>query len=137
MLTLQGNADNKTLKRLYYYYFVGVSIVENLDFNFNNNPSLAWSPPSFYSDDIPHESITTYRVHVKSQDGSVIADVNTTDTFYHLPNNLTICDVYTASIRAIIEQYSSPATKTTEQNTGSKIISIIDLMSHCKIRLYY
>ena len=56
----------------------------------------------------------------------MIADDNTTDTFYEVPNKLTVCDIYTASVRAIIEQYSSPTTTTTEQNTGSKIISIID-----------
>ena len=134
---MQNNADNKTLKQLHYYYYIGVSSVENLEFDFNNNPSLAWSPPSFYSNDIQQESVTTYHVHVKSRNGSVIADDNTIDTFYHLPNNLTICDIYTASVKAFIEQYSSPAIKTTEQNTGSKIISTIDLISFCKIRLYY
>ena len=121
----------------YYYHLIGVSIVENIEFDFNNNPSLlTWSHPSFYSDDIQQGSITTYLVHVKSRGGSVIADDNTTDTFYQLPNNLTVCDIYTASVRAIIKQYSSPATTTTEQYTGSKIILIIDLMSTFYIKLY-
>ena len=100
--------------------------------------SLTWSPPSFYSDDIPQGSIPTYHVYVKSKDDSVTVDVNTTDTFFQLPSNLTeCCGIYTASVTAYIEQYSSPTTTTTEQNTGSKIISIIDLMPYCKIRLYY
>ena len=98
---------------------------------------IIWSPPSFYSDDIPQESITTYHVYVKSLGGSVIADDNTTDAFYQLDSNLTVCGIYTASVKAIIGQYSSSATKTTEQYTGSKIISIIDLISYCYIRLYY
>ena len=128
----------KNLKQLYYYYFIGVSIVENLKFNFNNNPSLlTWSSPLFYSDDIQQESVTKYLVHVKSRGGSVIVDVITTDNFYQLPSNLTDCVIYTASVTAFIEQYSSPTTTTTEQYTGSKIISIIDLMSYCYIRLYY
>ena len=94
--------------------------------DFNNNVSLTWSAPLFYSDDIPQGHITTYYVYVKRQDGSVIVDDNTTDTFYQLPNNLTDCDIYTASVTALIEQYSSPATTTIEQYTGSKIVLIID-----------
>ena len=47
---------------------LGISSVNNLDLNFINNLSITWSPPSFYSDDIPQESITTYYVIVKSQD---------------------------------------------------------------------
>ena len=97
--------------------------------DFTKNISLIWSPPSFYSDDIPQGSITTYHVCVKSNDGSVIIDVNTTDTFYQLPSNLTeYCNINTASVTAIIEQYSSLVTTTTEQYTGSKIITIIYLM---------
>ena len=78
-----------------------------------------------------------YHVIVKSQDGSIIVDVNTTDTLDQLSSNVTVCSIYTSSVRAIIAQYSSLTTKTTEQNTGSKIISIIDLTSYCKISLYY
>ena len=107
--------------------FIGVSLIENLEFSFFNKPSsLTWSSPFFYSEDIPQGSITTYHVIVKNKDGSIIVDDNTTDTFYEVPNKLTVCDIYTASVRAIIEQYSSPTTTTTEQNIGSKIISIID-----------
>ena len=94
-----------------------------------------WSPPSFFSDDIPQDSITTYHVYVKSKDGSIIVDDNTTDTFYQLPSNLIVCDIYTASVTAFIEQYSSLVTTTTEQYTGSKIIIFIHLM-YCYISDY-
>ena len=94
----------------------------------NNSISITWSPPSFYSDDIPQGSITTYHVYVKSQEDSIIVDDNTTDTFYQLPSNLTVCDIYTASITAFVKQYNSLVIATTEQHTGSKIILIIDLM---------
>ena len=94
-----------------------------------------WSPPSFFSDDIPQDSITTYNVYVKSKDGYIIVDDNTTDTFYQLPSNITVCDIYTASVTAFIEQYSSLVTTITEQYTGSKIITIIHLM-YCYISDY-
>ena len=102
---------------------LGISFVEDLNLNFTNNSSLTWSPPSFYSDDIPKKSITIYNIYVVNQDGSVIVDVNTTDTFYHLPSNFSIdCNSYNVSVIAFIEQYSSPATTIFKQNTGSKII---------------
>ena len=90
--------------------------------------SLIWSPPLFYSNDIPQESITTYHVSVKRKDNSVIVDTNTTDTSYQLPSNLTVCSIYTASVRAFIEQYSSLVTTITEQYTGSKFLLITTLM---------
>ena len=96
--------------------------------NFTKNVSITWSPPSFYSDDIPQDSITIYHVYVQSQDGSIIVDDNTTDTFYQLHSNITVCDIYPVSVRAFIEQYSSPVTTITEQYTRSKIILIIHLI---------
>ena len=117
------------------YHNLGISSVNNLDLNFINNPSITWSPPSFYSDDIPQGSITTYHVYVKSKDGSVIVDVNITDTFYQLPSNfIEYCHSYIVSVRAIIEQYSSFVATTIEQNIGSKIILII---YYYKILLHY
>ena len=105
---------------------LGISSVNNLEINFTNNPSITWSSPSFYSDDIPQGSITTYHVYVKSKDDSVIVDDNTTDTFYQLPSDLTVdCNSYNVSVTAFTEQYSSPATDATKKNTGSKIILII------------
>ena len=105
---------------------LGISSVNNLDLNFINNPFITWSPPSFYSNDIPQGSITTYHVYVKSKGGSVIVDDNTTDTFYELHSNLTVdCNSYTVSVTAFIKQNSSPATDATKENTGSKIILII------------
>ena len=101
----------------------GASPVNNLAFysTLLKPHLLMWSPPSFYSDDIPQGSITTYRVIVKSKDGSVIVDDNTTDIFYQLPSNLA-CSIYNVSVAAFIEQYSSLVTTITKENTGSKII---------------
>ena len=120
---------------LVFINFIGVSPVNHLDLDFSEKVSLTWSPPSFYSDDIPQGISTTHHVIVESKNGSVIVDVNTTDTLYQLPSNITVCDIYTASVTAFIEQYSSLATTITEQYTGSKIITIIHLMN-CYISDY-
>ena len=109
--------------------------MQNVQFIFSLNTSLdwlIWSPPSFYSRDIPQWSITTYHVYIKSQNSSVITDVNTTDTYYRLPSNLTLCDVYNviASVTAFIKQYSSLVTKSTKQNTRRKIILLFFLKNY-------
>ena len=100
--------------------------MKNFQFTFSFNTSstwITWSLPSFYSNDIPQSSITTYHFIVKSQNGSEIVDVNTTDTFYELPSNyIGYCDIYTASVTAVIEQYSSLVTTIAKENIGSKIV---------------
>ena len=109
----------------------GVSPVNNLAFysTLMNSFLITWSPPSFYSDDITQGSITTYHVIVKNKDGSIIVDDNTTDTFYRLPSNLSVeCNSYNVSVTAFIEQYNSPTTNVTKENTESKIININYLM---------
>ena len=105
--------------------------MENVDFIFDNTSSgwVIWSPPSFYSHDIPHESITTYRIYVKRQDGSVIVDVNTANTSYLLPSNLTECDVYNVSVTAFIEQYKSLVRTIAKENNKSKIILLFSLIN--------
>ena len=87
-----------------------------------NNLSLTWSPPSFYSNDIPYGSNTIYHVYVKKQDGSVLVNTNTTDTFYKngFSNNYTICDIYTVIVTAFIEQYKSIDVSSTEEYSGSQ-----------------
>ena len=110
-------------------YVLGISPVDHLNLDFTSNPSwLTWSPPSFYSNDIPQWSITTYNVIVVNQYGSVIVDDNTTDTFYQLPSNyIEYCDIYTASVTANIEQYSSSGIIIAKQNTGGKIILYLSI----------
>ena len=122
---------------LFLINFIGISPVNYLDLDSTRDIPLIWSSPSFYSNDILQDSIPIYHVNVKSKDGSIIVDANTTDTFYQLPSNLTeYCDIYTASVKAFIEQYSSLVTTITEQYTGSKIIIIIHLMYYHNISDY-
>ena len=65
-----------------------------------------------------------------SKNNFVIVDDNTTGTFYQLPSNLTVCDIYTASVKAFIEQYRSLVTTITKQYTGSKI-QLITILMYC------
>ena len=88
-----------------------------------NNLSLTWSPPSFYSNDIPQESITTYHVIVQNKNAIVLVNINTTDTFYNngFSNNFTICGIYTVIVTAFIEQYKSIDVSSAREYSGSKL----------------
>ena len=102
----------------------------------DDNLSVIWSPPSFYSEDIPQGIITTYHVIVKNKDGFVIVNINTTDTFYNngFSNNFTVCDIYTVIVTAFTEQYKSIVVSSTREYFGSMLTNII---SNTTITLYY
>ena len=87
------------------------------------NLFLTWSPPSYYSNDIPQESITTYHVIVQKKNGIVLVNINTTDTFYNngFSNNFTICGIYTIIVTAFTEQYRSIDVSSTKEYSGSKL----------------
>ena len=103
--------------------FLGISSIKCLQILTLKHFSLTWSPPSFYSNDISQGSITTYHVYIKSEDGSVLVNINTTDTFYNnkFSNNYTICDIYTVIVTAFIEQYTSIGVSSTREYSGSKL----------------
>ena len=88
------------------------------------NIFITWSPPSFYSIDIPQGIITTYHVIiVKNKNGFVIVNTNTTDTFYNdgFSNDFTICDIYTVIVTAFTQLYTSIDVSSTREYSGSKL----------------
>ena len=119
------------------HILLGVSSVEELTiFMSDDNLSITWSPPSFYSIDIPQGIIATYHVIVKNKDGFVIVNINTTDTFYNngFSNNLTVCDIYTVIVTAFTEQYKSIDVSSTREYSRSMLTNIIP---NTTIALYY
>ena len=102
------------------YTCVGVSPVEDLQLNFtsNNSLSMTWSPPAYYSDDIPVESeAVSYNVLLTNKTGDIIVDTTTTDTFIEV-DNITDCDTFDVSVAAIKGQYVS--LNNTNGSTGSE-----------------
>ena len=99
---------------------LGISSVEDLQYNFTSNNSLliTWSPPVYYSNDIPVGSPVSYQVLVTDEeDGDIILDKTTTSTDIEVPN-VTKCDTFNISVTAIFAQYTSNSN--TERNNGSK-----------------
>ena len=83
---------------------IGITPVEDLQFNFNLTSSswLTWSPPLFSSENIP----ISYHIYIENQHGQLLYNDITNDTSYEL-YNLTVCDIYTATVIAHSGGYSS------------------------------
>ena len=99
---------------------LGVSPVEDLQYNFTTNNSLLirWSPPVYYSNDVPFDSSASYQVLVTDEeDGDIILDTNTPNRNITVPN-VTECDTFNIRVTALVAQYTS--NNNTERNNGSK-----------------
>uniref|UniRef100_A0A1X7T4E5 Fibronectin type-III domain-containing protein n=1 Tax=Amphimedon queenslandica TaxID=400682 RepID=A0A1X7T4E5_AMPQE len=98
----------------------GISPVEALQYSFTTNTSLliTWSPPVYYSNDVPIGSPLSYQVLVTDDedDGDIILDTNTPNTNIEVANT-TECDTFNISITAIVAQYTSITN--TVSNNGS------------------
>ena len=90
------------------YTCVGISPVEDLQFNFTSNNSLliTWSPPVYYSDDVSIESTITYNVLLINKTGDIIMDTTIADAFIEVVN-ITDCDTFDVSVTALKGQYVS------------------------------
>ena len=89
----------------HFIQYTGITLVENLQFNFSliSSPSwLTWSPPLFSSENTP----ISYHIYMKNQHGQLLYNDITEDTSYEL-YNLTVCDIYTATVIAYSGEYSS------------------------------
>ena len=64
---------------------------------------ISWSPPSFYSNDIPQGSIPTYYMQLV---GDNILTATTTDTFYEFVN-VSLCNTFNVSVTTSVSNYIS------------------------------
>ena len=80
---------------------VGITPVQNLQFDFRLNSS-SWSPPLFSSENTP----ISYHIYIENEHGQLLYNDITEDTSYEL-YNLTVCDIYTATVITHSGKYSS------------------------------
>ena len=79
----------------------GITPVENLQL-ISSLGILSWVSPSFSSENIR----IFYHIYIENQHGQLLYDNITNDTSYEL-YNLTVCDIYTATVIAHSGEYSS------------------------------
>uniref|UniRef100_A0A1X7TLU1 Fibronectin type-III domain-containing protein n=1 Tax=Amphimedon queenslandica TaxID=400682 RepID=A0A1X7TLU1_AMPQE len=97
----------------------GVSSVENIQYIFASAAQQAsdyslqvtWSPPVYYSNDIPGGSPVSYQVLVADEDGEILLDTNTNHTNITVAN-VTDCDTFNITVTALVDQYNASS------NTG-------------------
>ena len=95
-------------------YQIGISPVEDLIIfsSLNNFLYISWSPPSFYSNDIPQGSDPTYHIQLI---GDNILNTTTTDTFYEFVN-VSLCNTFNVSVTASVDNYISNSVNGTNGN---------------------
>ena len=94
--------------------------MENLQFNFsliNCLSWLTWSPPLFSSEN----SVISYHIYIENQYVQLLYNDITEDTSYEL-HNLTVCDIYTATVIADSGEYSSSITTMQREYSGGMLI---------------
>uniref|UniRef100_A0A1X7U0K4 Fibronectin type-III domain-containing protein n=1 Tax=Amphimedon queenslandica TaxID=400682 RepID=A0A1X7U0K4_AMPQE len=128
----------------------GVSLVQNLKYNFATNNSLliTWTRPVYFSDDVPAGSPITYHVLVTDEeDEDIILDTITPNTIVTVPN-ITECDTFNISVTALVGQYKSVnntiskyngsySVNVTEDSIKSVSIEVSSMPSpHCERKLF-
>ena len=76
----------------------------------SSSNKLTWSHP--------HENYSlSYHIYIENQHGQLLYNDITNDTSYEL-YNLTVCDIYTATVIAHSGEYSSNSTSTLDEYSG-------------------
>ena len=102
----------------------GITPVENLWFSFNITSSswLTWSHPF---ENYP----LSYHIYIENQHGQLLYNDITNDTSYEL-YNLTVCDIYTATVIAHSGGYNSSNVTTQDQYNGSMLINCLLIINY-------
>ena len=104
-------------------HLIGISPVEDLiiSSSLNNFLYISWSPPSFYSNDIPQGSYHTYHIQLV---GDNILTATTTDTFYEFVN-VSLCNTFNVSVTASVGNYISNSVNVTNDNHSKLLIIFV------------
>ena len=85
---------------IFTFEALGIALVEKIQFTFDVTSSwLNWFPPF-------KNYPLSYHIYIENQHSQLLYNDITNDTSYEL-YNLTVCDIYTATVIAHSEGYSS------------------------------
>ena len=94
---------------------IGITPVENMWFAFNTTSYLGWLTWSHLFENY----FLKYHIYIENQHGQLLYNDITNDTSYEL-YNLTVCNIYTATVIAHSGNYSSSnVTIKDEYNEGN------------------
>ena len=85
----------------------------------NESAEVSWNQPSFVSDDV----ITLlYRVTITNDTDNIVIEYVTTDHEYEVSIDiLNLCSIYTVTVTAFDDTYTSNSSITQQEYTGGKL----------------
>ena len=93
----------------------GIISIVNFKFNFNVSSSSGWLTWSHPFQNYP----LSYHIYIENQHGQLLYNDITSDTSYEL-YNLTVCDIYTATVIAHSGEYSSSNATIIDEFSGGQ-----------------
>ena len=106
-----------------YIIYIGIRPVEDLLFNISVNESarVLWNLPSFVADDVINLS---YQV-IMTDNNTIVVDDTLNDREYEVSIDiLSLCSIYTVTVTAFDEKYTSDSSIIQEGYTGGNYLSI-------------
>ena len=86
----------------------------------NEHAIVVWNPPSFVADDV---NTLSYRVVIINDNDNILVDIVTTEWEYEVSIDiLSICSIYTVSVTAYDNQYTSDSSIIQEEYIGGNYI---------------
>ena len=95
----------------------GITPIQNVHLTFNITSASGWL---IWSHPFKNYSLS-YHIYIENQYGQLLYNDITNDTSYEL-YNLTVCDIYTATVIAHSGEYSSNNTSTQNEYSGGILI---------------
>ena len=107
---------------LSHHLMAGITSVVNLTLTLSGTSGwLTWSPPLFSSEKTP----LSCHIYIENQHGQLLYNDITEDTSYEL-YNLTVCDIYTATVIVHSGNYSSSNVTIQEEcNEGNSTFTFL------------
>ena len=100
------------------FLYTAIGPVEELFFimSMNEHAIVVWDPPSFVADDV---NTLLYRVVIEDGNDNPLVDIVTTGWEYEVSIDiLSICSIYTVSVTAFDEKYTSDSSIIREEYIG-------------------
>ena len=103
------------------FQYIGIKPIEDLIFNIGINESarVSWNLPSFVSNDVIS---LLYQVTITNDTNNTVTEYVTIEREYEVfIDILNLCSIYTVSVTAFDDTYTSDSSITQQEYTGGKL----------------